>query len=168
MARTRKSIRKQNHSTAPANGDFTVATNRRARFDYAIDDTFDAGLALKGTEVKSLRLGHVSLREGYVGLQGGEAYLLGVHIAPYKPASEYNHEPLRPRKLLLHRSELLKLDRMLNARGFTAVPLRIYFAGGRAKLEFGVGRGRTRYDKRARIAERDAQRQIERHMRRPS
>ena len=168
MARTKKSTGKQGRSTAPANGDFTVATNRRARYDYAIDDTFDAGMALKGTEVKSLRLGHGSLREGYVGLQGGEAYLLGVHIAPYKPASEYNHEPVRPRKLLLHRSELFRLERMLNARGFTAVPLRIHFAGGHAKLEFGVGRGRTQYDKRARIAERDAQRQIERHMRRPS
>lgn len=168
MARTRKKPKNRNGSTASVNGGFTVATNRRARYDYAIEDTFDAGLALKGTEVKSLRAGHVSLREGYVGLQGGEAYLLGVHIAPYKPASEFNHEPLRPRKLLLHRAELVKLDRMLNASGFTAVPLRIHFAGGHAKLEFGVGRGRTRYDKRARMAERDAQRQIERHMRRPS
>ncbi len=168
MARTRKKTKHRAGQKAPPNDDFTVATNRRARYDYAISETFDAGMALKGTEVKSLRHGHVSLREGYVGMRGGEAYLLGVHIAPYKPASEFNHDPVRPRKLLLHRAELFRLDRMLNASGFTAVPLRIHFATGRAKLEFGVGRGRTRYDKRARIAERDARRQIERHMGRPS
>lgn len=168
MARSKKKLNSQNGSTAGSNGEFTVATNRRARYDYAIEETFDAGIVLKGTEVKSLRLGSVSLQEGYVGLQRGEAYLFGVYIAPYKPASDSNHEPVRPRKLLLHRAELFRLDRLLNNRGFTAVPMRVHFIGGRAKLEFGVGRGRTRYDKRARIAERDAQRQIERHMRRPS
>ncbi|MDP6348568.1 MAG: SsrA-binding protein SmpB [Chloroflexota bacterium] len=145
----------------------TVANNRRAHYNYAIFETFDAGLVLQGSEVKSLRLGSVSLREGYIAIRGGEAYLMGVHIAAYKPAAINNHEPVRPRKLLLHRTELFKLDRMLSVGGVAAVPLRLHFAGGRAKVEFGVGRGRTRYDKRARIAERDAQRQMQRHLHRP-
>jgi SsrA-binding protein len=162
---TKKRKPRTGSSGEPTN-EFTVASNRRARYDYAIEEIFDAGMVLKGTEVKSLRQGAVSLQEGYISISNGQAYLFSVHIAPYKPASVFNHEPIRTRKLLLNRAELIKLDRFLNNRGFTAVPLRIHFVGGRAKIEFGVGKGRTRYDKRARIAERDAQRQIERHMRR--
>ncbi len=169
MPRKRRKKKTTADSAALTGGrDVTVATNRRAHYNYAILETFDAGLVLKGSEVKSLRHGSVSLREGYVALRGGEAYLMGVHIAAYKPAAINNHEPVRPRKLLLHRSELFKLDRMLSVGGVAAVPLRLHFAGGRAKVEFGVGRGRTRYDKRARIAERDAQRQMQRHLHRPS
>lgn len=168
MPRKSKKKKKMDAAALSGGSDITVATNRRARYNYAIEQTFDAGMVLKGSEVKSLRLGNVSLQEGYVMLRGGEAYVMGVHIGPYKPAANDNHEPVRPRKLLLHRSQLFDLDRLLNNRGFSGVPIRIHFVGGRAKLEFGVGRGRTRYDKRARIAERDAQRQIQRHLRRPS
>ena len=167
MPHNTKKTNPRSGSSGRPTAEFTVATNRRARYDYAIEDTFEAGMVLKGTEVKSLRQGAASLQEGYIGMSNGEAHLFGVHIAPYKPASVFNHEPVRTRKLLLNRAELIKLDRLLNNRGFTAVPLRVHFVGGRAKMEFGVGKGRTRYDKRARIAERDAQRQIERHMRRP-
>ena len=148
------------------NGERTVALNRRAHYDYQILDTYDAGLVLTGSEIKSIRGGNVSLREGYVQVFGGEAFLYGVHIALYKPASHFNHDPDRPKKLLLHKPEILRLGQHLNAHGNTAVPLRLYLANGYAKVQIGVGRGRTRYDKRERIAEREVRRQIERRLRR--
>lgn len=141
-----------------------LAVNRRATYDYEIVDRLEAGLILTGSEIKSIRGGSVSLREGYVQVSRGEAYLHGVHVGLYKPAAENNHDPLRPRKLLLHAGEIARLEQTLNARRHTAVPLRMYLANGRAKLEIGIGRGLKRYDKRERQAERDAQRQIERRL----
>ena len=141
-----------------------IAVNRRATYDYEIIDRLEAGLVLTGSEIKSIRAGAVSLREGYVQVSRGEAHVHGVHIGRYRPAAENNHEPLRPRKLLLHAAEITRLEITLNARGYTAMPLRLYVSNGRAKLEIGVGRGLKRYDKRQRQAERDAQRQMERHL----
>ena len=139
--------------------------NRRARYDYVVLDSFDAGLELRGTEIKSLRTGSVSLREGYVAVQDGEAFLRDVHIARYKPAADANHEPDRPRKLLLHRAEIDELARHVNQAGQTAVPLRLYLDKGWAKVEIGLVRGRRDYDKREKIRARDDAREIARRMR---
>lgn len=139
--------------------------NRRARYDYVVLDTFDAGLELRGTEIKSLRTGSVSLREGYVAVQDGEAFLRDVHIARYKPAAAANHDPDRPRKLLLHRAEIDELARHANQAGHTAVPLRLYLDKGWAKVEIGLVRGRRAYDKREKIRARDDAREIARRMR---
>ena len=127
--------------------------------------TLDAGLQLTGTEIKSMRNGSVSLGEGYVTVQDGEAFLLGVHIARYKPAAAANHDPDRPRKLLLHRGEIEALAMHLNQGGYTAVPLRLYLDKGWAKLEVGLVRGRRAYDKREKIRAREDAREIARHMR---
>ena len=139
--------------------------NRRARYDYVVLDSFDAGLELRGTEIKSLRTGSVSLREGYVAVQDGEAFLRDVHIARYKPAADANHEPDRPRKLLLHRAEIDELARHVNQAGQTAVPLRLYLDKGWAKVEIGLVRGRRDYDKRDKIRAREDAREIARRMR---
>ncbi|MCY3802073.1 MAG: SsrA-binding protein SmpB [Chloroflexi bacterium] len=160
MARKKKSSGPGRANGAGRN----LAVNRRARYDYEIVDRLEAGLVLTGTEIKSIRGGSVSLREGYVQVSRGEAYLHGVHIGRYKPAAENNHDPLRPRKLLLHAAEITRLEQSINAHRYTAVPLRMYLSNGRAKLEIGVGRGLKRFDKRERQAERDAKRQIERQL----
>ena len=139
--------------------------NRRARYDYVVLDTFDAGLELRGTEIKSLRTGSVSLREGYVAVQDGEAFLRDVHIARYKPAAAANHDPDRPRKLLLHRVEIDEIARHTNQAGHTVVPLRLYLEKGWAKVEIGLVRGRRAYDKRDKIRARDDAREIARRMR---
>ena len=139
-----------------------IATNKKAYHEYFIDETYEAGLVLSGTEIKSVRGGKVSLREGYVKIDGGEAWLLDVHIAPYEHGSYYNLEPTRKRKLLLHRDEINRLRGKVNERGLTIVPLRLYLKGGLAKVEIGLARGKKIYDKRTAIAERDAKRQIER------
>lgn len=139
-----------------------IATNRKARHEYHIQDTFEAGLVLMGSEIKSIRAGHVSLQEGYVAFQGGEAWLVDVHIAPYNPASREGHEPRRRRKLLLHRREIDRLMSRVQEKGFTVVPLQIYLKEGRAKLEIGLGRGKKLYDKRETIAERESKRRVER------
>jgi len=152
-------------SPAPPSGDRTLAVNRRARYDYVVLDTFDAGLELRGTEIKSLRTGSVSLREGYIAVQDGEAFLRDVHIARYKPAADANHDPDRPRKLLLHRAEIDELARHTNQAGHTAVPLRLYLDKGWAKVEIGLVRGRRAYDKREKIRARDDAREIARRMR---
>ena len=149
----------------PTSRSRTLALNRRARYDYVVLDTFDAGLELRGTEIKSLRTGSVSLREGYVAVQDGEAYLRDVHIARYKPAADANHDPDRPRKLLLHRAEIDELARHTNQAGHTAVPLRLYLDKGWAKVEIGLVRGRRDYDKREKIRARDDAREIARRMR---
>ncbi|MCL5961359.1 MAG: SsrA-binding protein SmpB [Chloroflexi bacterium] len=141
-----------------------VATNRKAYHDYFIAETYEAGLALTGTEIKSVRAGKVSLREGYAKIERGEAWLVGVHIAPYEQGSYYNPDSRRSRKLLLHRSEIDRLRGKLDERGLTLIPLRVYLKGGRAKVELGLARGKKLYDKREAIAERDAKRQIERAM----
>ncbi len=162
MARKR---RRRPATPAPPSRDRTLAVNRRARYDYVVLDTFDAGLELRGTEIKSLRTGSVSLREGYVAVQDGEAFLRDVHIARYKPAADANHDPDRPRKLLLHRAEIDELARHANQAGHTAVPLRLYLEKGWAKIEIGLVRGRRAYDKREKIRARDDAREIARRMR---
>ncbi|MGD1996144.1 MAG: SsrA-binding protein SmpB [Anaerolineae bacterium] len=139
-----------------------VATNRKATHDYHIEDTYEAGLALLGTEIKSVRARQVSLRDGYVQPRGDELWLVNVHIAPYDHAGGRGHDPLRPRKLLLHRREIDRLVSQVQERGYTIVPLRMYLKGGWAKVEIALARGKRKYDKRQAIAERDAERQIQR------
>lgn len=142
-----------------------MAVNRRATHDYFIDDRIEAGLVLTGTEIKSIREGRVNLREGYARIHDGEAWLVNVHIAPYERGNRYNHEPLRDRKLLLHRDEISSLIGKLRQRGYTLVPLQLYLKHGKAKVELGLARGKHQYDKREAIARREAQREIERHAR---
>ncbi|MDX1600596.1 MAG: SsrA-binding protein SmpB [Anaerolineales bacterium] len=139
-----------------------VARNRKARHEYFIEDTYEAGIVLRGTEIKSVRAGQVSLQEAYVAMERGEAWLLGAHIAPYDPASDMNHDPTRPRKLLLTRKQLDTLSQLVQQRGYTIVPLSMYLTHGLAKLEIATARGKRKYDKRRKIKEREAQRQIER------
>jgi SsrA-binding protein len=139
-----------------------VATNRKAQHEYHFDSTYEAGLVLRGTEIKSIRAGRVSLQEGYVAFEGGEAWLVDVYIAQYDPASRQNHDPKRRRKLLLHRHEIDRLQGRVQEKGFTVVPIRIYLKDGRAKVEIALARGKRLYDKRQAIAERDTKRQVER------
>jgi SsrA-binding protein len=139
-----------------------IATNRKARYEYRFHDTVEAGLVLVGSEIKSIRAGRVSLREGFVLFEGGEAWLVNVHIAQYDPASVQNHEPKRRRKLLLHRREIDRLQRRVQEKGFTIVPTRLYLKDGRAKVEIALARGKKQYDKRQVIAERDSKRQMDR------
>jgi SsrA-binding protein len=138
-----------------------VAQNKKARHDYHIDDTFEAGLVLVGTEVKSLREGRASLADGFAEIDRGEAWLLNVHIPEYTQGTWTNHAARRKRKLLLHRSEIDKIERKVSEKGFTLVPLALYFKDGRAKVEIGVARGKKAYDKRHAIAERTANREKE-------
>lgn len=139
-----------------------VATNRKATHDYTIEDRFEAGLVLLGTEIKSIRAGQANLREGYVEARGSELWLVNTHIAPYDPAGREGHDPLRPRKLLLHHKETIKLLSRVQERGYTIVPLKIYLKNRRAKVEIALARGKRQYDKRQAIAKREASRQIER------
>lgn len=154
-------------SSAPkeAPREATVAGNRRAYHDYFIDETLEAGLVLTGTEVKSVRDGRVNLREAYARIERGEAWLWNAHISPYAQGNRFNHEPQRTRKLLLHRSEISRLNTTIKKKGYTLVPLRIYFRHNVAKVEIGLARGKKLYDKRDSMAERDANREIERAMR---
>jgi len=139
-----------------------VATNRKATHDYVIEDRYEAGLVLTGTEIKSIRAGRVSLRDGYVQPRSGELWLVNVHIAAYDPAGRHGHDPRRPRKLLLHRKEIDRLIGKVQERGYTIVPLRMYLKRGLAKVEIGLARGKRKYDKRETIARRDAEREIQR------
>ena len=139
-----------------------VTTNRKARFNYQIGDTFEAGMVLRGSEVKSLRDGKANLQDAYCRVERGEVYLYNAHINPYVLGTTVNHEPLRVRKLLLNRREIKKLEKESLLKGATIIPLRIYFKNGRAKVEIGLGRGKKMYDKRHDIAERDSRRRIER------
>jgi len=147
-------------------GEKTVTVNRKAQHDYHIVRTLEAGLSLRGTEIKSIREGRVSIREAYVRPDDGEVWLVGAHIAQYAPAGSTNHDPTRRRRLLLHKRQIAELKRAVESEGVTIVPLRLYLKGGRAKLEIAVGRGKRRYDKRAAIAKRDADRQMQRALRR--
>jgi SsrA-binding protein len=142
-----------------------VAVNRRAYHDYFIDDKLEAGIMLTGTEVKSVRNGRTNLRDGFVRIDGNEAWLENVHISPYAQANLMNHEPMRPRKLLLHRKEISSLIGKVRQKGYTLIPLRVYFSRNHAKVEVGLARGKKQYDKREAIAERDAKRDIARAMR---
>ncbi len=154
-------------STAPKQKppDLTVAGNRRAYHDYFIDETMEAGLVLTGTEVKSVRMGRVNLREAYARIENGEAWLWNAHISPYDHGNRFNHDPQRTRKLLLHRSEISRLNTSIKKKGYTLVPLRMYFRHNVAKVELGLARGKKLYDKRDSIAERDAKREMERALR---
>lgn len=147
-------------------GNREVAVNRRAFHDYFIDERTEAGMVLTGTEVKSLRAGRAQLRDGFVRVDGREAWLENVHISPYVEGNRANHEPMRPRKLLLHRDEIATLIGKVKQKGYTLIPLRVYFARNRAKVEIGLARGKRLYDKRQAIAEADAKREMERAMRR--
>jgi SsrA-binding protein len=139
-----------------------VASNRKASRDFNLEERYEAGLALTGTEVKSIRAGRVHLSDGYVQPRSGELWLVNVYIAPYDPSGKHGHEPHRPRKLLLHRREIDRLIARVQERGYTIVPTRLYLKGGRAKVEIALARGKRKYDKRQAIAERDAQRDVER------
>jgi SsrA-binding protein len=144
----------------------TVVDNRRARFEYHILETMEAGLVLNGTEVKSIRAGGISLTEAYARVRNGEAWLMGMHVPPYKQGSFSNSEPNRPRKLLLHKEEIARLQSRVNEKGLTIVPLRLYFTRGMAKVLLGVARGKKLWDKRAAAAKRDVEREIAAHTRR--
>lgn len=139
-----------------------VATNRKARHEYFVLETFEAGIALQGSEIKSIRAGHISLAESYIRIDGHEAWLEDAHIAPYEQASINNHDPRRPRKLLLHRDEIEKLWTNVRQKGVTVIPLKVYLKEGRAKMEIALAKGKKLYDKRAEITKRDAAREIER------
>jgi SsrA-binding protein len=146
-------------------GTKVVASNRRARHDYEILEEIEAGIALVGTEVKSLREGKIQLKDSYARMEGGELWLVGVHISPYAQTDGFGgHDPERPRKLLLHRDEIDELGGRVQRQSLTLVPLSVYFKDGRAKVELGLGRGRRQHDKRAAMAERDANREVERTM----
>ncbi len=148
------------------NGERDVAVNRRAYHDFFIDEKYEAGMMLTGTEIKSVRNGRANLRDGYVRIDNGEAWLENVHISPYAQGNVMNQEPVRPRKLLLHRKEIMSLIGKVKQKGYTLVPLRMYISRNHAKVEVGLARGKKQYDKREAIAERDAKREIERAMRR--
>ena len=143
-----------------------VATNRRAGFDYFIQEKFEAGISLRGSEIKSVRAGQISIAESYVDIENGNsAWLMEAHIAPYEQASRFNHEPRRKRRLLLHKKEIRNLWNSIRMKGMTVVPTRIYIKGGRAKVEIALARGKKAYDKRSSIAKRDEARLKEREMR---
>jgi len=143
----------------------TVAQNRKARHDYAIEDTLEAGIALTGTEIKSVRASNVNLQDAYARIERGEAWLVGMHIAPWAGGNRNNHEPMRDRKLLLHRSQIDQLLGRTKAKGLTLVPLSMYFNDrGRAKVQLGLARGKKNYDRRRDIAARDARRDMEREV----
>jgi SsrA-binding protein len=147
-------------------GDKTLVSNRRARREYFIEETYEAGLVLRGSEIKSIRAGRANLQDSYVTIRDGEAWLVNCHVSPYKQASIENHEPKRDRKLLLNRREISRLLGKVQAKGYTIIPLRLYLKDNRAKVEIALARGKKLYDKRADLAKRQAQRDIERAMRR--
>jgi SsrA-binding protein len=147
-----------------SNTEKTVATNRKAFHEYNIIEKLEAGIVLQGTEVKSLRSGKANLRDSYGRIEKGELWLVNLHISPYEQGNIWNHEPRRPRKLLLHRQEIRRLAGKVEEKGLTLVPLRIYFKKGRAKVELAIARGKKLYDKRDAIAKRDTDRDMEREL----
>jgi SsrA-binding protein len=149
---------------AKARGIKPVAQNRRARHDYFVEETYECGIELKGTEVKSMRQGKVNLKESYARVRNGEVFVEGMHISPYEQGSIFNTDPLRPKRLLLHKSEIRKLAGAVSRQGYTLIPLQIYLKDGRMKLELGVCRGKQLHDKRDSLAEKDARRDMERAM----
>lgn len=143
-----------------------IAKNKKARHDYFIEETYEAGIALKGTEVKSIRLGMVNLKEGYAEVKNGEVILYSVHISPYEKGNVFNVDPIRPRKLLLHKREIRKLIGYINQKGYTLVPLQLYLNDrGLIKLQIGLAKGKKIYDKRHSIAKKDAERRIQKELR---
>ncbi len=148
-----------------AEGRKVIATNRKASHNYFLDDRFEAGLVLTGTEIKSIRAGRVNLQAAYVQPRGDELWLIEAHIAPYEHGGRQNHDPKRPRKLLLHRRQINRLINKVTTRGYTIIPTLLYLKGGRAKLEIALARGKRKYDKREAIAKRDSKRQADRAVR---
>lgn len=142
-----------------------VATNRKAGFEYFLFERFEAGLALQGSEIKSIRAGQISLAEAYVQVDGLNAWLIEAHIAPYAQANRFNHDPKRPRRLLLHKREIREIWEAVRQKGVTVVPTRVYLKDGRAKLEIAIAKGKKLYDKREAIAQRDAAREMDRESR---
>ena len=138
-----------------------VANNKKAYHDYFVDEKYEAGLSLHGTEVKSLRMGRCSIKEAFIRIENGEVFAYGMHISPYEMGNIFNKDPMRPKKLLMHKSEIHKLLGKLNQKGFTLVPLQVYFKDGKAKIEIGLCRGKKLYDKRQDIAKRDQRREAE-------
>ena len=138
-----------------------VANNKKAYFDYFIEDTFEAGLVLHGTEVKSLRMGKCSIKESFIRVENGEVYVYGMHIIPYEKGNIFNKDPLRVRKLLVHRHEINKIMGQVSLKGYTIVPLKVYFKGSLVKIEIGLARGKKLYDKRQDIAKKDQRREAE-------
>ena len=145
-------------------GQKLIADNRKARHDYFVIETYEAGIELFGTEVKSLRAGGVNLKDSYCDIDGGELFALGIHISPYEQGNIFNKDPLRPKRLLMHKREIMKLAGLVSRDGYTLVPLSLYFKGSRVKLALGLCKGKKLYDKRDDIAKRDADRIIERQM----
>lgn len=141
-----------------------IATNRKAFHDFFIEETYEAGIALQGTEVKSLRSGKANLKDSYARIDRGEVYLYNMHIAPYDQGNIWNHEPRRTRKLLLHKAEIRKLIGKTKEKGYTLVPLKVYFSGSHAKLELALAKGKLLHDKRRAIAEKTAKRELEREL----
>ena len=150
---------------AKQKGNRMIANNKKAYHDYFIEDKYEAGISLAGTEVKSLRMGKCSIKESFVRIENGEVFIYGMHISPYEHGSIYNHEPLRSRRLLLHRKEINKLIGLTSQQGCTLIPLKLYFKGQYVKLSVGICRGKKNYDKRAAVAERDAKRNMDRAVR---
>ncbi len=139
-----------------------VANNKKAYHDYFIDETYEAGVALHGTEVKSMRMGKCSIKESFIRIENGEVFVYGMHVSPYEKGNIFNKDPLRVKKLLLHKAEINKLAGRVAEKGYTLVPLQVYFKEGRVKVEIGLARGKKLYDKREDIAKKDARREIER------
>lgn len=138
-----------------------IANNKKAYYDYFIDEKYEAGIELYGTEVKSIRMGKCSVKEAFVKIDRGEVYVCGMHVSPYEKGNIFNKDPLRVRKLLLHKNEILKLGGKISEKGYTLVPLQVYFKGSLAKVEIGLARGKKLYDKRADIAKKDQRRELE-------
>lgn len=144
-----------------SNGNRLIANNKKAYFDYFIEDKYEAGIALYGTEIKSLRGGKCSIKEAYIGIENGEMYIYGMHISPYEKGNIFNKDPLRTRKLLLHRHEINKLAGKLTEQGYTIAPLQVYLKGSLVKVEIGLAKGKKLYDKRESIAKKDQRREAE-------
>jgi SsrA-binding protein len=141
-----------------------IAKNRKAKHDYFLLETFEAGISLQGSEIKSIRAGHISIKEAYVKVDGEQAWLVNAHISPYDPASRENHDPIRERKLLLHKKEIARLWDEVRQKGATIIPLQVYLKNGKAKVEISIVKGKKNYDKRQAIAKKDSQREIERSL----
>ena len=143
-------------------GEKLICQNKKARYNYSIEDTYEAGIALMGTEVKSLREGRANLGDSYGKIENGEIFLVDAHISPYNFGNRFNHDPLRTRKLLLHKKEIRRLIGKVQERGFTLIPLRLYFSNGKAKVELGLGKGKKLFDKRETLKRKTMQREMER------
>ena len=142
--------------------DFLIANNKKAYHDYFIEDTYEAGIALHGTEVKSMRMGKCSIKESFVRIENGEVVIYGMHVSPYEKGNIFNKDPLRVKKLLLHKSEINKLSGKISVQGYTIVPLKVYFKGSLVKVQIGLAKGKKLYDKRQDIAKKDQRREAER------